>query len=157
MKDLLLFRLHRLGATAAQPIVRLCEGRYAITRREWRMIAVLSNEGPLLSSELARIARIEPARTSRAVTSLVQRGLATRVPRAHDRRYVEIHLTEKACAIYRSLAPLVQQLNEQLLSVLPQGDRAELERLVTLLEGAAETMVKQTDLPKADRRHKVTR
>jgi DNA-binding MarR family transcriptional regulator len=157
MKDLLLFRLYRLGATAAQPIVRLCEGRYAITRREWRMIAVLSQEGPLLSSVLARIARIEPARTSRAISSLAQRGLVTRVPRPNDRRYVEIHLTEQARAIYRSLAPRIRQLDEQLLSVLSQGDRAQLERLVTLLEGAAEVMVQQTDLPKANRRRKLTR
>ncbi|MEG2632758.1 MAG: MarR family transcriptional regulator, partial [Comamonas sp.] len=50
LDELLLFRIGRLLAIAGAPVIRLCEGQYGITRREWRLIAVLAQQGPLLSS-----------------------------------------------------------------------------------------------------------
>src|SRR5688572_29732596 len=93
-KDLFLFRLNRLAATAGRPLIRLCEGQFGITRREWRLIVILAQDGPQLSTALAHRASIEPARTSRAITVLVEKGLARRAPRPSDRRFVEIVLTE---------------------------------------------------------------
>jgi DNA-binding MarR family transcriptional regulator len=151
-RDLFLFRLHRLASVAGQPLIRLCEGRYSITRREWRLILVLAQNGPLLSSALARRAGLVPARASRAVTLLVERGLATRVPRANDRRYVEIHLTEQARGIYDALYPVVVDIDAQLLAGLTEAEQAEFDRLLKLLESAAPTLMTTAELPKANRR-----
>ena len=151
-RDLFLFRLNRLASLAGQPLIRLCEGRYGITRREWRLIVVLAQEGPLLSTELARRASIEPARTSRTITLLVEAGLATRVPRASDRRFIEIHLTERAREIFASLYPTVVSMNDQLLSGLSPTDISNLDRLFELLEDAAPSLAMGSELPKANRR-----
>lgn len=149
--ELFLFRLSKLAAISGQPLVRLCEGRFGITRREWRLIVVLSQSGPLLSTELAIRARIEPALTSRAVTQLVANGLATRVPRPNDRRRVEIHLNERARAIYAELYPTVEQLNAELLADLSQDDCAHLERIFSVLEQSVAQRLPLDELPKADR------
>lgn len=151
-KELVLFRLNRLAAVTGQPLTRLCEGRYGITRREWRIIVTLARKGPLLSTLLAEKARIEPALTSRAVTLLVGKGLAVRHPRKNDRRYVDIHLTEKGVDIFESLYPSVVEFNERLLSVLSDSDRSALDQILGRLEQHAEGWLTSVDLPKTDRR-----
>ena len=40
--DLLMYRLNRLLAVAGSLVVRLCEGGYGITRREWGLLLMLS-------------------------------------------------------------------------------------------------------------------
>lgn len=152
-KDLFLFRLNKLSAVTGRPLIRLCEGKYSITRREWRLIVVLAQEGALLSTELARMASIEPARTSRAVTILVTHGLAERVPRPNDRRCVEIHLTDSGHQIFQDLYPVVEQLNAKLLSVLSTAEREQLEAVFARLENAASDLSEITqNLPKVNRR-----
>lgn len=149
--ELFLFRLNKLAALSGQPLVRLCEGKFGITRREWRLIVVLSQSEPLLSTELATRARIEPALTSRAITQLVENGLATRVPRPNDRRCVEIHLSERAREIYAALYPTVEEFNRELLADLSQDDRAHLDRILSVLEQSVAQRLPLDDLPKADR------
>ncbi len=150
--DLLMFRLNKLASLTGQPLIRICEGRYGITRREWRMIMTLGRDGPLLSGELAQRARIEPARTSRAVTLLVDKGLAIRTPRANDRRYVTIGLTGDGRAIFDALYPVVQQLNASLMAVFTAQEQAQFDALLSRLEQRAGTWMADAELPKADRR-----
>jgi DNA-binding MarR family transcriptional regulator len=71
LDDVLLYRISRLLATAGSMVIRLCEGRYGITRREWRVLALLAQEEGLLSSQLAERAQLDRARTSKAISSLV--------------------------------------------------------------------------------------
>jgi DNA-binding MarR family transcriptional regulator len=149
-KDLFLFRLNKLASVSGQPLVRLCEGQYGITRREWRLIVVLSQDGPLLSTELAHRARIEPARTSKTITQLVEHGLAVRVPRPNDRRCVEIHLSDQAREIYAALYPVVEDVNRALLAALSDEDRRHLDRIMSTLERSA-ALLPDEELPKADR------
>ena len=52
VEDMLLYRLSQLTAAAEAMVVRLCEGGYGITRREWAMLAQLhGHPDGLLSSD----------------------------------------------------------------------------------------------------------
>ena len=62
MSELFLYRLSRLQAQAVAPVGRLCQARYGLSRREWRLIVVLARHGPVLSSELAELAQLDRAR-----------------------------------------------------------------------------------------------
>lgn len=151
-KDLFLFRLNRLASTAGRPLIRLCEGRFGVTRREWRLIVILSQDGPQLSTALAHRASIEPARASRAITLLVEKGLADRAPRPNDRRYVEISLTEQGKQLYESLFPKVEALNREILSGLSEGEKMQLAQLFKKLEDAAGKLPDaMPDLPRTNR------
>ena len=86
LDDLLLYRLSRLLAVGGSMVIRLCEGRFGITRREWRLIATLASRGDLSSSQLAEHAQLDRARTSKAVGSMVAKGLLSRAHPAGDRR-----------------------------------------------------------------------
>lgn len=151
LDDVLLYRLSRLLATGGGIVVRLCEGSFGITRREWRLIARLAQEDGLLSSELAQRAQLDRARTSKAITSLVAKKLVRRQVRPGDRRKAALALTDAGRSLHEALYPLVLELNTQLLACLPNADVARLDNALETLQQRAQEMVAGADLPKADR------
>jgi DNA-binding MarR family transcriptional regulator len=152
LDELLLFRLGRLLAIAGAPVIRLCEGQYGITRREWRLIAVLAQQGPMLSSVLAERAHLDRGRTSKTVSDLVRKSLLVRTPLPQDRRYAQLRLTEAAQAIYDALFPVVVDLNQSLLSGLDPADVQHFDTVLAQLQQRAAQRSLPQDLPKADRR-----
>jgi DNA-binding MarR family transcriptional regulator len=154
LDNLLLYRLSRLFSVAGSMVTRLCEGRFGITRREWRLIATLASRGALGSSQLAAHAQLDRARTSRAVGSLVAKKIVSRTQPGGDRRQVLLCLTPAGQALYDALFPLVTQINHELLAALDADQLAALDASLTALQARAESLVeqKQKALPKADRR-----
>jgi DNA-binding MarR family transcriptional regulator len=151
LDDLLLYRLTRLLAVAGGMVIRLCEGRFGITRREWRMLATLASHGELGSSQLAEQAQLDRARTSKAVGSLVAKQLITRAHLTGDRRQVVLRLTDRGQALYDELYPVVKQINADLLAVLDEADAVQLDQTLGRLQARAERMAGEAVLPKADR------
>jgi DNA-binding MarR family transcriptional regulator len=150
--DLLLYRIGHLLASAGSMVIRLCEGRFGITRREWRILALLAREEGLGSSQLAERAHLDRARTSRAITSLVAKKMVLRETAPGDRRHARLALTPAGRSLYEQLFPLVREINVRLLAPLASGDAGELDRHLDALQGQADRMVQQAQLPKADRR-----
>lgn len=152
-RELVLFRLNRLAVNSGQPLIRYCEGRYGISRREWRLILILGLHGACNSSELAERARLAPAPTSKAVSQLLAKTIVTRSPVPNDRRQVIIALTARGREIFEALYPIVQELNERLLSALAPEERQALDALIGKLEKHVASWMSDVELPKADRRH----
>lgn len=150
--DMLLYRLSRLLGTAGSLVIRLCEGEFGITRREWRVLAQLGRQDGILSSELAVRAQLDRARTSRAVTALVAKGLVQRNPKPHDRRQVVLELTQAGRALYRAVLPRVAQIHGDLVSGLQTAEVAVLDDLLQRLQHRADALQRVALLPKADRR-----
>jgi DNA-binding MarR family transcriptional regulator len=153
LDDVLLYRISRLLATAGSLVIRLCEGRYGITRREWRVLALLAQEEGLLSSQLAERAQLDRARTSKAITSLVGKKLVHREVRTGDRRQAMLALTDEGRALYASLFPEVVDINRELLGALETAEVARLDSMFDRLQQRGEALVAaHAELPKADRR-----
>lgn len=122
MGQLLNFRLQALFALSGAPVVRMLEGRYGITRREWRLLAWLAESGPLSPSALAEATQLDRARTSRAIGNLTAKGLINRVAERHDPRRATVSLTPSGQSLYEQLFPAVAQLNAQLVEVLDENE-----------------------------------
>lgn len=152
--DLLNYRLDRLLAASGATIVRLCEGRYGITRREWRLIALVAAHGAMSPSALADRAQLERPRVSRLITELVDKGLFERVGHPDDKRRALLRLTDEGNALYAELFPQTVALNNQVLAAL---DAEELKvfagALLKLTEQATRIAALKAAGVKADRRH----
>lgn len=157
MGELFLYRLTRLQAVAVAPVGRLCQARYGVSRREWRLIVVLARHGPVLSSELADFAQLDRARTSRIVTALVDLKLVAREVIPSDRRQARVSLTDKGRALYDEFLPVVVELNRQLLLALEPGEIAQLDGLMDRLAERAKANLAALDLPKQRRPRAVRR
>ena len=149
--DLLLQRISRLLATGGGMVTRLCEGRFGITRREWRILAFLVKEQRIVPSLLAERAQLDRARTSRAITSLVGKHLVARQPMPGDRRQAILTVTEKGQQVYDTMLPLAVAINHRLASALAPADARQLDVMLDQLQACADDMLAHSDLPKAHR------
>jgi DNA-binding MarR family transcriptional regulator len=139
--DLFLYRISRLLVTGGAQVIRLCEGTFGITRREWRILALLAQGDGLLSSELAGRAQLDRARTSRAVTALAAKQLVSRNPRPGDRRSVMLSLTPRGRALFDALFPQVAAINRSLLGAMDDAELERLDNALATLQARADTLV----------------
>ena len=131
--DLLNYRLQRLFAASGAPVIRLLEGRYGITRREWRLLATLGSRGPLSPSTLAEECHLDRPRASRAISSLHTKGLIDRDAQRGDARRVRIALTQSGTALYQELFEQVAAINIRLVECLD-------DRTLQIFEDAMERL-----------------
>lgn len=140
LDELLNFQLHRLQAISGAPVVRLLEGRYGITRREWRLLALLADRGPLSPSSLAEQGQLDRARTSRSIGVLVSKQLVRRVTLPHDPRRAQVSLTEAGQALYDKVFPEIAAINTRLLSSLDDGAIDALTEALERLHAKAQEL-----------------
>ena len=150
--ELFLYRLSRLRAAASGRVIGLCEGEFGITRREWGILGLLAREEGILPSELAQRAQLDRARTSRAITGLVTKGLVQRITRPGDRRAAALHLTEAGRAVNHAMLPRVVAINRELLSVLSDAELAALDSVMVRLQDKADAMAPGPDDRRRGRR-----
>lgn len=153
LDELLNYRLQRLHAASGAPVVRLLEGRFGITRREWRLLGTLADRGPTSPSQLALDLQLDRARTSRAIGLLQQRGLLHRQTQRGDARRAEVALTPEGQRLFDMVFPLVADIHTQIVSVLDDDALEQLDRILRLLNDRArqlnQSLVRDA---KADRR-----
>lgn len=152
--DLLLYRLGRLSSVAGAMVVRLCEGGYGITRREWAVVAQLYENGALPPSALAERMHRDRARTSRVLTALIQKQLILRTVSIHDRRSAWVSLTPAGRQLYEALMPQVQAINSQIVQSLQADEVALFDAALDRLQARAQSLLRELGpaLPKANRR-----
>lgn len=130
ISDFLLFRLHRVLATAGALVTRMCEAEFGVTRREWRVLAMVAVHGPLGSTELAQRAQLDRPATSKAVSTLVAKSLIRRRTRSGDARFNELALTERGTGLYRRMFPAVREISRDMLSPLAADEVALLDSML---------------------------
>lgn len=151
LDDLFLYRLAKLMGSAGAMVIRLCEGSYGITRREWRMVGLLAEHGQLQPSQLADLAQLDRTRTSRAVTALIAKGLVQRQTQAGDARRALLQLSEAGQALYAELFPRVQAINLELLASVPDTDLHSMASAFEHIHDQARRLQQRDELPKATR------
>ncbi len=152
--ELLNYRLASLLANSGAMTTRLCEGRYGITRREWRLVALLADYGAMSPSVLAERAHLERARVSRLVTDLVGKKLVLRVHASSDRRRASLELTTRGRQLHRELFPQSVQFHQMVLAVLGPAQQAAFDEALRLMDAHAKQVnAAYTSNAKADRRH----
>lgn len=139
--DFLLYRLYRIHITAGRKVVQMCEERHGMTRREWRVLSFLAENEGVLSSELAERAMLDRARTSRTITSLAGKRLIERRPKPHDRREVQIFLSEEGRRVHQDIFPRIAAVNHALVEGLSSQQRQALDALVAHVQAQADAMI----------------
>jgi DNA-binding MarR family transcriptional regulator len=153
MRDVLPYQANRLLALTGAPIVRWCEGQFGISRRQWRLLAALAEQGVMQSSQLAAHAQLDRVRTSRGLRELQSRGLIDRQTQVGNARHVMVSITAAGREIYDGLWPLVKAHHERLMSALSVQQRLDLEEMIDTLQAQAlRLQASYDDLPKANRR-----
>ncbi len=151
--ELLNYRLNVLLSQSGALTTRWCEGRFGITRREWRIIALLAVDGPISMGRLSERASLEPDRISRLFSSLKDKQLVERVSDMQDRRRALVELTAKGRSVYDELFPISVGIHQSILSDLTVAEMQTLDSLLSRLTERARSLNDQAiTAPKASRR-----
>ena len=138
--DLLNYRLNRVVRLGGAPAVRICEGKFGVTRAEWRLIAALVEEGPRSPTDLAQRSGMEPGRVSLLISRLLRKGLVERAVAAGDRRRPALRATAAGRKLYAELFPELAAINRRLMSVLSPDEAAVLDRCLVKLTAHAQAI-----------------
>ncbi|TEA79508.1 MarR family winged helix-turn-helix transcriptional regulator [Allopusillimonas ginsengisoli] len=131
LHDMMMFRLYRAWSAGNPIFTRLCEGRFNITRREWRILAIVAQHGALTSTDLAHAAALDAARTSRAISTLCQKKLLERTRGQPDARTVQVSASSAGMQLYEEIMPIVADLNDLIFQDLSSQ---ELHAFGTMLD-----------------------
>lgn len=153
LDELLNYRLARLLALSSAPGIRLFEGSYGVSRREWSLVGLVAVHGPMSPSELAALAHLERAHVSRAVTELVAKGLLKRSPVPNDRRRAQLAITAPGIKLYEEAFPQIARINKAVLGALTADQLAAFDEALHLLTRSAEALVRSTPVTVKAARH----
>jgi len=136
--------------TRAQRVVADC---CRTTNTQCLLLTELGRSGPLPLSELGTRVSLEKSWVSRAVDSMVERGLVTKEPNPTDARSWLVTLTDQGQRTVKELNQTLDQHTDQLLSSLTERERASVESsLLLLMKALREDAAANCCLPPPERK-----
>lgn len=141
------FLPYELSVTANR-VSRLFARRYAdafgLSIPEWRCMAMVGRHAPIAATAIAERTAMDKVKVSRAVASLLAKGLIRRSAHPGDRRLSLLAFTAKGRRVYEQIVPLARRTEAELMEVLGPADRAALSAMlariaarVQAIDGAA--------------------
>jgi len=134
------YRLSVAANAVSELIARAYQARFGLTIPQWRLIAVLGENGPSTPQVLCALTVMDKVTVSRAAAGLIQRGLVTRSPNTADRRSHHLDLTPIGRGLYDEVAPLALAHERRLLEGFSPDERELIHGLLRRLEVAAKAL-----------------
>jgi len=134
------YRLSVASNAVSRLIARAYEDRFGLTIPQWRLIAVLAEDGPLTQQAIGARTVMDKVTVSRATQGLVKRRLVERAPHDADGRSHHLALSKAGERLYGEISPVALEYEARLLQEFDPAAVAELKRVLLLLERAAEVL-----------------
>jgi DNA-binding MarR family transcriptional regulator len=141
LQEYLPYRLSVAANAVSRLIARAYESQFGLRNAQWRLLAVLADEGPLTQRMLCDRTIMDKVSVMRAAQGLLRRGLVKRRPNAEDGRSHRLSMTAAGWRLYDRIAPLALAYEAQLLAGIGRGDIVRFERLLRRLERVASARV----------------
>ena len=130
------YRLARLAEQVSLAVAAVYSERFALTRQEWRVLAILGARPEIATKEIGPLTTLDKMQVSRAVQGLEARGIASRKHHPDDRRELIVSLTSAGRALYRKIVPFALARETELLGVLTAEEAKLLDRVMHKLSSA---------------------
>ena len=140
LEEFLPYRLAVLAHTVSRALAEVYTQEFGLSIPEWRILANLGRFGPLNAGELADRSSMDKPKVTRALQRLEARGLTRRRTEPSDRRQVRLALTRRGQAMFQQIAKLALAWQARLTASLAEGERAELDRILTKLARRSEEL-----------------
>lgn len=134
------YRLSILSNTVSAAIAKIYAERFGLSIPAWRVMAILAQQPGLSAAAVAERTAMDKVAVSRAVSQLLEDGHLERQFADDDRRRSVLKLSKKGWRVYDQVAPLARRKEAELLESLSAADRAEFDRLLSLLTEKAQTL-----------------
>jgi DNA-binding MarR family transcriptional regulator len=139
LQDYLPYRLSVASNAVSRLIARAYETRFGLKISQWRLLAVLADEGALTQQTLCGRTIMDKVTVMRAAQGLLRRQLIRRLPNAQDGRSHRLIMTAAGKRLYNQIVPMALEHQAKLLSGIARRDIVRFERLLLRLEQVANT------------------
>ncbi len=136
------YRLSVLTNTISQGIAGGYERPHGLSVTEWRILAVLGTYPGRTASEVTQRTAMDKVAISRAVKSLMSRGLIRRETDGSDRRRRKLFISDPSGqAVLRAVVPMALAYEKALMSVLNKDELDRLNNCIDRLQNQASTLL----------------
>jgi len=134
LEHFLPYRLSLLTNTISQGIARSYSREHDISVIEWRVMAVLGRYSGLTASDIVERTAMDKVAISRAVKSLMEKGLLERKTDRGDRRRRRLIITrDRGQKVLQKIVPEAQGYEQFLLQSLTAAELENLNRMISIL------------------------
>jgi len=132
--------IRRLNQSALSLFVEHCQPKgFDLTAVQWAAVCGIRAYPHLDQASLAGLIAYDKATISGVVDRLVAKNYVSRLVSPRDKRMHQLMLTEDGEALYRAMRPVVEALQEDIMSPLDAEERAVFEKLLLKLVTAHNT------------------
>jgi DNA-binding MarR family transcriptional regulator len=141
LQDYLPYRLSVASNAVSRLIAQTYERRFGLKIPQWRLIAVLAEQGVLTPQALCGRTLMDKVTVMRAAQGLLRRGILRRLPNRQDGRSHRLALTNSGARLHRDIVPLALAYEARLLHGFARADITRLDGLLRQLEQRASEAV----------------
>ena len=134
------YRLSVASNAVSRRIARAYETRFGLKVPEWRLVAVLADDGEMTQLQLISRTAMDKVTVSRAAQALVARGLAAQRADPRDGRSRRLALTEEGLSLHAEVAPAALALERELLTCFTSDEVKDFKSLLERIEAAARAL-----------------
>jgi DNA-binding MarR family transcriptional regulator len=139
------YRLSVASNAVSRLIARAYEDRFGLTIPQWRLIAVLAEDGPLTQQSIGVRTVMDKVTVSRATQGLVKRRLVQRAPHDVDGRSHHLALSKEGERLYSEVAPVALEYEARLLQHFDPGVVERLKEFLLHLERASAALAEPVE------------
>lgn len=137
LDDYLPYRMAVASAAVSGLISTAYESLYGIKMPEWRIVCVLSEDGPTTQQSLVKRTCMDKVTISRAAQALAKRRLITRAPHEHDGRSHHLILTAEGERLFDDIAPAAIEYERLIVNNFTEQEIETLHGLLKRVQAAA--------------------
>jgi len=104
--------------------------RFGLRVPEWRVMAVLGDNGALTQRDLTALTLMDKVAVNRACKELEERGLARREPNRSDGRSHLLELTEEGIKVHDQVMPLALEMERRLFEKFSESEVAGFKAML---------------------------
>ncbi len=113
---------------------RTFQKRFGVGVREWRVIAILGDQGPASAADMVGPAAFDKATVSRAISTLEKNGYVERLPDQSDGRKQLVRLTDQGVDLHDGMVPLAKMRAKVIEAALTSKERAQFQIILGKLK-----------------------
>jgi DNA-binding MarR family transcriptional regulator len=131
------YRLSIASNAASEAVASAYRTLFGLKIPEWRLVAVLAEDGALSQQALCGRTRMDKVTVSRAAIALVDRGLVERQANPDDQRSHLLSLSKAGWALYEQIAPKAIELERRIFEGIDPEELARFRAMLDRIEAAA--------------------
>lgn len=136
LQDFLPFRLNRVATLLSRRLSEIYSKKFGLDIPQWRVLATLGYRDTCTAQTIVCLTYTHKSTISRAVSKLTAAGFIESASSEADKREQLLRLSIAGQALYDELAPMVRQVEAELIAEMQHDNYDELKHALSTLESA---------------------